>query len=87
MRRQSASELNPDFAQYIRHPGNRRTHLCLKFVLLSMLVIDRVLDRGDAQFMLANFDRQIRPHLLNIRAKAEIARDRPGGIRIVGRSR
>src|SRR6516162_3133017 len=78
MGRQSPSELDPYVTQHLGHPRDRRTHLGLKFVLLSVLVVDGVFDRGDAQVVLADLDRQIRPHLLNIRAKAEIARDRPG---------
>ena len=78
MGRQSPSELDAYVAEHLGHPRDRRTYLGLKFVLLPMLVVDGVLDRGDTQFMLADLDRQIRPHLLNIRAEAEIARDRPG---------
>src|SRR5262249_53313693 len=77
VRWQSASELNAYIAQHIGDPRDRRAHLGLKLVLLAMLVVDRALDRGDAQFMLAHLDGQVGTHLLNIRAKAQIARDRP----------
>ena len=56
---------------------DRRTHLGLKFAPLSVLVIDGALDRGDAQFMLADFDREVSTHLLNIRPEVQIARERP----------
>jgi hypothetical protein len=67
--------LDPDVAQHIGYPRDRRTHLGLEFVLLSVLVVDGVLYRGDSQFVLANLDGQIGTHLLNVGAKAEIARD------------
>src|SRR6516162_1201809 len=73
MGRQSPSELNPYVTQHLGYPRDRRTHFGLKFVLLSVLVVDGVLNRGDAQFMFANFDREIGTHLLNIRPQAQIA--------------
>ena len=45
MGRQSPSELNPYVTQHLGYPRDRRTHFGLKFVLLSVLVVDGVLDR------------------------------------------
>jgi hypothetical protein len=77
MRLQPASELDPDIVQYVGHARDRRTHLRLELAPLSVLVVDGVLDRGDSQIMLADFDCEISAHLLNIRPEAQIARDRP----------
>jgi hypothetical protein len=73
---QPASEFDPHIVQYVGHVRDRRPDLGLKLAPLSVLVVDGVLDRGDAQFMLAHFDRQIGPHLLYIGPEAQIARDR-----------
>src|SRR6516162_7388038 len=77
MGRQSPSELDAYVAQHLGHPRDRRTYLGLKFVLLPMLVIDGMLDRGDAQLVLADLDGQIGTHLLNVRPQAQIAGYRP----------
>jgi len=41
-----------------------------------MCIVDCVLKRSDAQFMLADFDGEIGAHLLNIRSEAQITGER-----------
>ena len=73
---QSASEFDPHIVQYIGHVRDCRPHLTLEFAHLFALIFACVLHRGEPHLMLADPDRQIGTHLLNIRSEAQIARER-----------